>query len=73
MLKVTSRGSDTQFDVNLSNDDTVNKTLKIESTIMADFPVVIIKKNILARPDKVNANKMREVKQKIKELYEIRD
>ncbi|MEK6972640.1 MAG: type II toxin-antitoxin system PemK/MazF family toxin [archaeon] len=71
VLKVTSHGSDTKFDISLTNKDTANKTLKTDSTIMADFPVVIVKENIVARPDKINANKMNEVKQKIRELYNI--
>ena len=71
VLKVTSLGGNTFFDVPLSNADTLKKSLKTDSTIMADFPVVIVKDNILARPDKINQNKLKEVKQKIKKLYDL--
>lgn len=71
VLKVTSHGSDTQFDIKLTNDDTINKTLKTDSTIMADFPVVIMKEKIIARADKISKKKLGEVKQKIRELYEL--
>lgn len=69
VLKVTSHGSNTQFDIKLTNKDTANKALKTNSTIMADFPVVILKEKIISRPDKINEEKLKEVKQKISELY----
>ncbi len=71
VLKVTSQGSNTFFDVQLSNADTLKKSLKRDSTIMVDFPVVIVKENILARPDKINQKKLNEVKQKIKKLFDL--
>ena len=71
VLKVTSRGSETKFDVKLTNNSTVKKTLKKESIIMVDFPVAIIKEKIFARPDQITENKLKEVKQRIKELYEL--
>ena len=71
VLKVTSHGSDTAFDVKLTNAHTENKTLKKESTIMVDFPVVIMKERILARPDKISTEKLGEVKGKIRELYNL--
>lgn len=71
VLKVTSQGSSTQFDVKLSNENTANKTLKMDSAIMVDFPVVVVKDKIIARPDKIKQDKLKEVKQKIKELYEL--
>ncbi|MEW6295268.1 MAG: type II toxin-antitoxin system PemK/MazF family toxin [Candidatus Diapherotrites archaeon] len=71
VLKVTSQGSKTQFDVKLLNENTFGKTLNKESSIMVDFPVVIMKEKIIARPDKIKDEKLKEIKQKIKQLYEL--
>ena len=71
VLKVTSHGGDTFFDVPLSNADTLQKSLKRDSTVMVDFPVVIVKDNILARPDKITQKKFGEVKQKIRKLFDL--
>ncbi len=71
VLKVTSHGSDTPFDIRLTNENAINKTLKTNSTIMVDFPVVIVKEKIIARPDKITEKKLNEVKHKIRELYNV--
>lgn len=71
VLKVTSQGSNTKYDIKLTNDNTMNKALKKESTIMVDFPVVIMKERIIANPDKINQQKLKEVKEKINELYNL--
>ncbi|MDO8647583.1 MAG: type II toxin-antitoxin system PemK/MazF family toxin [Candidatus Diapherotrites archaeon] len=69
VLKVTSSNSKTPFDVQLTNAHTINNALKAESAIMVDFPVVIVKGKILARPDKIKQGKLAEVKSRIKDLY----
>jgi len=71
VLKVTSSAKSTPFDIQISNKDTQNKTLKKDSAIMADFPVTLFKENIFARPDKITGQKLAEVKQKIRKLYGI--
>lgn len=71
VLKVTSHGGNTTFDVPLRNSDTTNKTLKKDSTILVDFPATIAKQNIVARPDNIKEEKLQKVKQKIKELFEL--
>jgi len=71
VLKVTSHGSNTKFDVKIDNKDTVNGALEKPSTVMIDFPVVIVKKRIYARPDKIKPEKLLEIKQKLKELFEL--
>lgn len=71
VLKVTSHSSNTRYDLKLTNDDTINKSLKKDSTLMVDFPTVIMKERIIAMPDKINVRKLSEVKEKIKELYAI--
>lgn len=69
--KVTSHGGNTPFDIKFTSEDTANKNLQKDSTIMVDFPVVIMKEKIHARPDKIKEEKLGEVKQKIRELYGV--
>lgn len=71
VLKVTSKGSNTKYDIQLTNANTEDKSLKTNSTITADFPVTIVKGNIIARPDKIKQSKLIEVKKKIMELYDL--
>ncbi|MFH0715148.1 MAG: type II toxin-antitoxin system PemK/MazF family toxin [Candidatus Diapherotrites archaeon] len=69
VLKVTSQGSNTEYDINFSNENTLKKALKKDSTIMVDFPTVIMKERIISIPDKVSRETLVQVKQKMKELY----
>lgn len=69
VLKVTSKGKNYPFDVELSAKDLAAGKLKHESVIQADFPVVIEKQSISQEIGKISAQKLKEVKQKIKELY----
>ena len=69
VLKVTSSARKTEYAIQLENENTENKALKKESMIMSDFPVTLAKENILARPDKINIEKLREVKNKVKKIY----
>ncbi|MBI5553392.1 MAG: type II toxin-antitoxin system PemK/MazF family toxin [Candidatus Diapherotrites archaeon] len=71
VLKVTSSGGHTAYDIPLTNDHTRNKSLKKESTIMTDFPAVIVKENIVARPDRIIPEKMQATRQKLRQLYEL--
>ncbi len=71
VLKVTSKGKDYPFDVGLSAKDFSAGKLKHESVIQADFPVVIEKRSISQKIGKVSSKKLKEVKQKLKELYEL--
>lgn len=71
ILKVTSNFGNTNYDISLTNDQTLNKQLKKESAIMVDFPMTISKQNIYFIPDKINLNKLIEVKKKLIELYEL--
>jgi mRNA interferase MazF len=71
VLKVTSKGKDYPFDVELSAKDFAGGKLKHESVIQADFPVVIEKRSVSQEIGKISAQKLKEVKQKIKELYEL--
>lgn len=71
VLKVTSKGKDYPFDVELKEKDLSSGKLKYESAIQADFPVVIEKRSVSQIIGKISAQKLKEVKQKIKELYEL--
>lgn len=69
LLKITSRGKRTDFDVLLTQRDLAEGTLKVESQIMVDNPVTAYKKIISEKIATVNQKKLKEVKQKIKKLY----
>ena len=71
VLKVTSKGKDYPFDVELSVNDFLSGKLKHESVVQADFPVVIEKQSVSKKIGKISNQKLKEVKQKIKELYGI--
>jgi len=69
VLKVTSSGSLSDYSVALTNESTEKKVLKKESRVVADFPVTITKQKILSRPDRVSAEFLSQVKQKMASLY----
>ncbi|MCR4335686.1 MAG: type II toxin-antitoxin system PemK/MazF family toxin [archaeon] len=71
VLKVTSKAKSLQYTVNLTNESTIKKALRKDSTIRVDFPITISKQKILARPDKVNMEKLRETKERLKNFYEL--
>ena len=71
VLKVTSKGKDYPFDIELKEKDLSSGKLKYESVIQADFPVVIEKRSVSQSIGKISSQKLKEVKQKIKELYEL--
>ena len=71
LLKITSKEGKTKYDVLLTPKDLEEGQLKTESQIMVDNPVTTYKKLIESKIAKVSDQKLREVKQKIKELYEL--
>ncbi|MDO8634006.1 MAG: type II toxin-antitoxin system PemK/MazF family toxin [archaeon] len=71
LLKITSSAPKTKYDVLLSNKDLKKGNLKTESSVMADNPVTTYKKMIEAKIGKISEQKLKEVKQKLKELYEL--
>ena len=71
VLKVTSKVKDYPFDIQLKEEDLLSGKLKQESAIQADFPVVIEKTSVSQKIGKISEQKLKEVKQKLKELYEF--
>ena len=71
LLKITSKSKKTEYDVKLSNEDMEKGELRTESQIMVDNPVTTYKKMIQTKIGQVKQQKLKEVKQKIKELYEL--
>lgn len=69
VLKVTTKVKDYPFDVLLMQSDLKLGSLKEESVIQADFPVVIEKLCILKIIGEISGGKLSEVKKKIRELY----
>ena len=71
VLKITSKEKNYPFDVLLKAVDLSKGKLTQESTIMADFPIVIEKISAQQIIGKITPNKLNEVKQKLIELYEL--
>lgn len=71
LLKITSKGHKTDYDVPLNPKDIEEGKLKTESQIMVDNPVTTYKQLIDSKIGKISNQKLNEVKQKIKELYEL--
>jgi mRNA interferase MazF len=69
LLKITSKGSKTRYDVRLTPKDLEKGKLKTESQIMTDNPVTAYKKLIESKIGKISNQKLKEVKQKIRGLY----
>lgn len=71
VLKITSKGNEYPFDVELTGKDLEKGSLASESVIQVDFPIVIEKQAVQQIIGKITSKKLTEVKQKIKELYEL--
>jgi len=71
VLKITSKEKNYPFDVPLNAIDLSKGKLTQESTIMADFPIVIEKTSAQQVIGKITTQKLSEVKKKIIELYEL--
>jgi mRNA interferase MazF len=71
LLKITSAGTKTQYDILLNNKNIEEGELKTESHIMVDNPVTTYKKLIQQKIGKITKQKLLEVKQKTKELYNL--
>jgi mRNA interferase MazF len=71
VLKITSADKRTHFDVPLSNADLVHGTMKVDSSIMVDFPVTVQKNLITQTIGRISKEKVAEVKKKIKKLYHL--
>jgi mRNA interferase MazF len=69
LLKITSKGKKTSFDVLLSPADVLEGKLKQESMVMADNPVTTYKQLIEAKIGKITKQKLAEVKEKTRQLY----
>ena len=71
VLKITSKGNSTSFDVSLTPKDLVQGILQVESQIMADNPVTVYRPIIEQKIGRITEQKLKEVKRKMKELYEL--
>lgn len=71
LLKITSSEKKTKYDLTLNAKEMETGKLKNESTIMIDNPVTTYKGVIQTKVGKVTKTKLKEVKQKLSELYEL--
>ncbi len=71
VLKISSKEKMTEFDIPLTQEDLSEGKIKTESKIMVDNPVTLFKGMIEAKIAKATKQKLQQVKQKTKELYEL--
>ncbi len=71
VLKVTSQQHGKPFEIPLTNEHTIKKMLKKNSIVTVGFPVTLAKEKIAAVPDKLKKEKLLEIKQAMKKLYEL--
>ena len=71
VLSISSTQPKAKYDIGLTNKGLVAGELRTESKILADFPTTIEKNLISQKIGKISKQKLQEVKQKIKELYEL--
>ena len=71
LLKITSKSKKTEYDIELTNKDIEEGELRTESQIMVDNPVTAYNGMIQNKIGKISNQKLKEVKQKIKELYAL--
>ncbi len=71
VLSISSTEPKEKYDLKLTNKDLVKGELRVDSKILTDFPTTIEKSVITEKAGKISSQKLKEVKQKIKELYEL--
>ena len=71
LLKITSQSKKTKYDIDLNNKDLEDGKLTKTSMIMTDNPVTTYKGMISTKIGKISNKKLKEVKEKLSELYEL--
>jgi len=69
VLSVSSTPAKAKYDVKLTNKDLDEGELRVESKILTDFPTTIEKNLISQKLGKISNQKLKEVKQKMRQLY----
>ncbi len=71
VVSISSTPPKSKYDLKLDNSDLVEGELRTESKIIVDFPTTIEKTLALQKIGKISARKLKELKQKLSELYEL--
>ena len=71
VASISSTKPNSKYDLKLSNSDLAEGELRTESKIIVDFPTTIEKTLIPQKIGKISEQKLKEVKEKLKELYEL--
>ena len=71
VASISSTQPNSKYDLKLSNSDLAEGELRTESKIIVDFPTTIEKTLIPQKIGKISEQKLKEVKEKLKELYEL--
>lgn len=71
LLKISTKGYETEYDIGLTNKDLNGGKLQQDSKIMVDNPVTIFKDEIGMNFAKISESKLKEIKEKMKVLYNM--
>lgn len=71
VVSISSTQPKSKYDLKLNNGDLEEGELRTESKVIVDFPTTIEKTLAAQKIGKISKEKLKEVKQKIKELYEL--
>jgi len=71
VLSISSTQPGSKYDSALLPNDLEEGELKRESKILADFPITLSKRVVLGRVGRITNKKLLEIKEKIRELYEL--
>jgi len=71
VISISSTQPKSEFELKLTSKDLAEGELKVESKIIVDFPTTIEKNLKIQKIGKITEQKLKEVKQKIKQLYAL--
>jgi mRNA-degrading endonuclease toxin of MazEF toxin-antitoxin module len=71
VISISSTKIKSKYDIKLTNKNLTEGELNLESKILTDFPTTIEKELIESKIGKITKEKLKEVKEKISELYEL--
>ncbi len=69
MISISSTEIKSKYDIKITNENLEDGELNLESKILTDFPTTIEKELIENKIGKITKEKLKEVKEKMRELY----
>jgi mRNA-degrading endonuclease toxin of MazEF toxin-antitoxin module len=69
VISISSTEIKSKYDIKITNENLEDGELNLESKILTDFPTTIEKELIENKIGKITKEKLKEVKEKMRELY----